>query len=318
MRVLITGGAGFIGSHVAKALKQAGHLPIVLDSLLKGHEESVKWGPFIKADLSDRNAIEKALKDHDIEAVIHMAALTNVRESFDLPDLYYTSNVCNTINLLTAMKACGIEHLIFSSTCAVYGVPKEFPINEKTPLIPVNPYGKSKLMCEEVFKDFKGLKYVALRYFNAAGADPDGELGETNIPPAHLIPIVVDAALNGTPFNLFGEDHDTKDGTPVRDYIHVQDLSLAHIKALTYLIKGGESLTFNLGTGKPYSVKEVIEEVEKQTGKKINIAMKPSHHGEPDHLECDYSYAEKILDWRPTHSSLSQLVRDTLLWQKAI
>lgn len=318
MRVLVTGGAGFIGSHVAKALKQAGHLPVVFDSLLHGHEWSVKWGPMIKADLSDQKAIEKALKEYNIEAVMHFAALTNVRESFEKPAIYYASNVANTINLLALMDAISIKYFIFSSTSAVYGVPKTLPISEKTPPFPINPYGKSKLICEHIINDFPQIKHVALRYFNAAGADPEGELGETHIPPSHLIPIVIDAALNNRVFELFGDDHKTADGTSVRDFIHVSDLASAHIKALDYLKNGGDSLTCNLGTGKPYSVKEVIEEVERQTGKKIKVVKRPSHPGEPDHLECDYRFAEKVLDWRPTHSSLSELVKDTLLWQKAI
>lgn len=318
MRVLVTGGAGFIGSQVSKALHQAGHTPIVIDSLQKGHEWAVKWGPLIKADLSNESAISVALKEHKVQAVMHFAALTNVRESFDQPALYYESNVRNTIHLLSAMDTCNVTKLIFSSTCAIYGVPKTFPISEKTPHDPVNPYGKTKLMCEQIMADFPSLRFVALRYFNAAGADPEGELGEAHSPPSHLIPIVVDCILKDKPFYLFGNDHKTDDGTSVRDYIHVVDLASAHVKALSYLEKNGTSTALNLGTGKPYSVQAVINEVEKQTGKKLSVVIKPSHKGEPDHLECDYSLAASTLTWKPIHSSLETMVSDTLRWQKTL
>lgn len=318
MRVLVTGGAGFIGSQVCKALKFAGHTPIVYDSLENGFEWTVKWGPFVKANLSDQPSITSALKEHNVDAVMHFAALTNVRESFDRPALYYEYNVRNTINLLSAMDACYVDKLIFSSSCAIYGVPKVFPISEKTPANPVNPYGKTKLICEEIMADFPKLKYVALRYFNAAGADIDGDLGESHSPPSHLIPIVIDCILHDKPFELYGRDHDTLDGTSVRDYIHVFDLASAHVKSLSYLEAGGKPIALNLGTGKPYSVQQVINEVETQSGKKLHVIDKPSHKGEPDHLECDYHLAESTLNWKPCHSSLSEMVKDTLRWQKTL
>ncbi len=315
MRILVTGGAGFIGSQVAKMLHLCNHTPIVFDSLYTGHKQAVQWGPFIHQDLSDIQAIKKALKEHEIDAVMHFAALTNVRESFTEPALYYAYNVGNTINLLSAMSECNIQTLLFSSSCAVYGIPITFPVSEKMPLDPINPYGKTKLMCEEIMADFPNINYVAFRYFNAAGADLDGELGEMATPPAHLIPIVCHAAIKQVPLELFGNTHPTHDGSPVRDYIHVVDLAHAHLNALDYLTNGGKSIVLNLGTGTPYSVFDVIKEVETQSNQTITLEIKPAHPGEPPHLECDYQLAEKILDWSPTHSSLSQLVKDTLTWQ---
>jgi UDP-arabinose 4-epimerase len=260
MHVLVTGGAGFIGSHTAKLLAQAGLRPIVLDNLQRGHREAVKWGPLIEADVGDRNALDRALVEYPVEAVLHFAAFAYVGESMRAPELYFRNNLLNTLNLLDAMRARQVRKIVFSSSCAVYGIPlSRIPIDENHIQQPVNPYGESKCMVERVLHWYGrvyGLEWVALRYFNAAGADPEGELGENHDPETHLIPLAISAAMGlNSGLSIYGTDYDTPDGTAIRDYLHVTDLAAAHLAALRYLDTGGSSTAFNLGTGRGHSVR---------------------------------------------------------------
>ena len=253
--ILITGGAGYIGSHINKLLNKSGYDTIVLDNLIKGHEEAVKWGKFVNVDLGDENELKSVFETYDIEAVMHFAAFSSVAESVQEPEKYFKNNYENTRNLLKVMNEFGVKRIIFSSTAALYGIPETVPIKEDAPLQPINPYGESKLMVENLLKDesdFRGLKYVSLRYFNAAGADIDCEIGENHNPESHLIPLVLDAAIGKRDsISIFGDDYNTDDGTCVRDYIHVEDLADAHLKALQYLEEPfNDSNVFNLGNGR--------------------------------------------------------------------
>ena len=253
MSILIVGGAGYIGSHTAKLVAASGHRPVVFDNLVYGHRSAVKWGPFVEGDLADPAAIRRALLEHDVKAVIHFAAYAYVGESMTDPGKYFRNNVAGTINLLDAMVAVGVRDLVFSSTCATYGEPREVPISESHPQNPVNAYGETKLAVERMLRWYgqaHGLRYAALRYFNAAGADPDGDVGEDHDPETHLIPLAIAAAYGrGGPLSIFGTDYPTPDGTAVRDYIHVLDLAEAHLQALAKLAEGTPSLHLNLGTG---------------------------------------------------------------------
>jgi UDP-arabinose 4-epimerase len=267
MRVLVTGGAGFIGSHTCKALACAGLEPVVLDDLSMGHRGAVRWGPFIHGNVGNRSLLRQMMAEHRIEGVIHFAAHAYVGESVSEPRKYFHNNVANTLALLDAMMDVGVQRIVFSSTCATYGLPESLPIGEDHPQRPVNPYGESKLFVEKILQAYGhayGLRWITLRYFNAAGADPDGELGEVHEPETHLIPLVIHAALGQRPWiDVFGTDYKTSDGTAIRDFIHVTDLADAHARALRHLRNGGESLALNLGTGTGYSVREVIATVER-------------------------------------------------------
>jgi len=271
--VLVTGGAGYIGSHTCKALAAAGYSPVTLDNLAYGHRWAVRWGPFEQADLDDRQAVERVLREHRIGAVIHFAAYAYVGESMTDPGKYFRNNVVNTLNLLEAMRAAGVGRIVFSSTCATYGVPKGVPIAEDHPQLPVNPYGESKLFVERALHwngVAHGLRWMALRYFNAAGADPDGEIGEDHDPETHLIPLAIEAALGRRPdLQVMGTDYPTADGTAIRDYVHVTDLADAHLRALHHLEGDGPSGALNLGTGRGHSVREVVAMVERVTGRKV-------------------------------------------------
>ncbi|MER3484282.1 MAG: UDP-glucose 4-epimerase GalE, partial [Meiothermus sp.] len=284
MNVLVTGGAGYIGSHTAKALHRAGFTPIVLDNLSMGHAWAVKWGPLVQADLADRGALFSAMRAHRVEAVIHFAANAYVGESMQNPAQYFRNNVTGTLNLLEAMQEAGVRHMVFSSSCATYGIPQELPIPEEHPQQPINPYGESKLMGERLLRWFgecHGLGWVALRYFNAAGADPEGDLGEEHQPETHLIPLVIGAALGVRgPVRVFGTDYPTPDGTAIRDYIHVSDLAQAHVRALEYLVQGGASQAFNLGTGVGHSVLEVIQTVKRLGGRQVPFEEAPRRPGD--------------------------------------
>src|SRR6185369_9403550 len=275
MSILIVGGAGYIGSHTAKLVAASGRRPVVFDNLVYGHRAAVKWGPLVEGDLADPAAIRRALSEHAVEAVIHFAAYAYVGESMTDPGKYFRNNVAGTINLLDAMVARGVRHLVFSSTCATYGLPREVPISEDHPQVPVNPYGESKLAVERIlhwYGQAHGLRYAALRYFNAAGADPDAEVGEDHDPETHLIPLAIAAARGqGEALSIFGTDYPTPDGTAVRDYIHVADLAQAHVAALAALEKGAASLRLNLGTGRGSSVREVVAAVERATGSKVPV-----------------------------------------------
>jgi UDP-arabinose 4-epimerase len=319
MQILITGGAGYIGSHTAKRLAQAGYEPVVLDNLCHGHRWAVRWGPFVEMDLSNRERLRHVFADYRIAAVIHFAAFAYVGESMRAPAEYFRNNVVNTLNLLDAMRESGVGRIVFSSTCATYGEPREVPIPEDHPQQPVNPYGESKLMVERLLQWYGqayGIGWTALRYFNAAGADPEGELGEVHDPETHLIPRAMAAALGDLPaLDLFGTDYDTPDGTAVRDYIHVTDLADAHIKALLRLHQGGYSTAFNLGTGCGHSVREVISMVEQVGGRKVPVNESPRRAGDPPRLVANPARACRELDWTPRFSSLRQIIETAWQWQ---
>ncbi len=319
MNLLITGGAGYIGSHTAKAFARAGFEPVVLDSLERGHRDSVRWGPLIEANLADRAALERALRTNQIDAVIHFAAYAYVGESMRLPDRYFRNNVVHTLNLLEAMNAAGVGKIVFSSTCATYGDPVRIPIAEDHPQQPVNPYGESKLMVERMLRwygEAYGFQWAALRYFNAAGADPDGELGEEHDPETHLIPLAIAAAAGSIErLEIYGTDYDTPDGTAIRDYLHVTDLAEAHVAALRYLSGGGASGALNLGTGRGYSVREVVAMVEKVSGRKVPVREVGRRAGDPPCLLADPSRAKRELGWLPCHSSLEEMVRTAWEWK---
>jgi UDP-arabinose 4-epimerase len=320
MNLLITGGAGYIGSHTAKAFARAGFKPIVLDSLERGHRSAVRWGPLIEANLADRAALEQALRDYQIDAVIHFAAYAYVGESMRSPDIYFRNNVVHTLNLLEAMKAAGVGRIVFSSTCATYGDPVRIPIAEDHPQNPVNAYGESKLMVERMLRWYGlayGFKWAALRYFNAAGADPDGELGEEHDPETHLIPLAIAAAAGSIErLEIYGTDYDTPDGTAIRDYLHVTDLGDAHVAALRYLSGGGASGALNLGTGRGYSVREVVAMAEKVSGRKVPVREVGRRAGDPPCLLADPSKANRELGWLPGHSSLEEMVRTAWEWKR--
>jgi len=318
MRVLVTGGAGYIGSHTAKALAEAGHEPVVFDNLSTGHKWAVKWGPLIEADLADRAAIRKALDDHGIDAVIHFAACAYVGESMQDPGKYFQNNVAGTLNLLEAMHGAGVSKIVFSSSCATYGIPESLPLNEDHPTIPVNPYGESKLMVEKMlrwFGEIHGFKWISLRYFNAAGADPDCEIGEVHIPETHLVPLAIEAALDKSKkLSVFGTDYPTPDGTAIRDYIHVTDLAGAHLLALDAMERV-KNQVFNLGTGTGASVKEIVERVSGLSGNPIEPVYEKRRPGDPAVLVADYGKASRVLGWKPTFSDISVCLKTALAWR---
>ncbi|MFB3922743.1 MAG: UDP-glucose 4-epimerase GalE [Terriglobia bacterium] len=318
MRVLVTGGAGYIGSHTAKALAKAGHEVVVLDNLSSGHRWAVKWGPCVEGDLADAAVLRTALKAYGIDAVMHFAASIQVGESVRDPKKYFWNNVVNTLRLLDAMLEAGVAHIVFSSSAAVYGKPEKVPIPEEHPTRPVNPYGDTKLMMERALEHYGaayGLRWAALRYFNAAGADAEGELGEEHEPETHLIPLVIKAALGKRPFvEVFGTDYATPDGTAIRDYIHISDLADAHVKALQYLARGGESIALNLGTGRGHSVREVIAAVARLANGQVPTRDAPRRPGDPPVLVADPSRAMSVLDWKPQCPGLDRIVESAWRW----
>ncbi|KAA6183963.1 UDP-glucose 4-epimerase GalE [Thiohalocapsa marina] len=316
--VLVTGGAGYIGSHACKALAQAGYQPVACDNLVYGHPWAVKWGPLEQGDIADRAWLDALIARYRPVAVMHFAAYAYVGESVQDPGKYYRNNVAGTLTLLEALRDHQVRHCIFSSTCATYGVPAVMPIDEATPQAPINPYGASKWMIERILADFEvahGLRSLSLRYFNAAGADPDGEIGEEHAPETHLIPLAIQAAQRGEPaLAIFGTDYDTPDGTAVRDYIHVTDLAVAHVKALEDLLAGGASGALNLGTGQGYSVREVVEAVEVVSGRPVPVREAARRVGDPPVLVADPRRAMQRLDWQPRYSSLSRIVETAWGW----
>jgi len=320
--ILVTGGAGYIGAHACKALSRAGYAPVVYDNLVYGHPESVKWGPLEKGDIGDRRQLEAVLQKHKPAAVMHFAAYAYVGESVENPAKYYRNNVAGTLSLLESMRNCGINQMIFSSTCATYGMPEKIPIGEDHPQQPINPYGRSKLMIEWILRDFAvayGLNFVSLRYFNAAGADPDAEIGEDHNPETHLIPLVLDVALDRRDhLEIFGTDYSTSDGTCIRDYIHVSDLADAHLLALEYLRDGGESNVFNLGNGNGFSVRQVIDSAAKVTGCDIPYLDSDRRPGDPTVLIGDSEKIRRFLGWRPVLSQLETIIETAWQWQKKI
>lgn len=316
--VLVTGGAGFIGSHSCKALAAAGYHPVSFDNLSTGHADAVQFGPLIRGDLRDRAALDAAIKAHRITAILHFAASAYVGESVVNPGAYYDNNVGSMIALLGVSQAAGIDKFVFSSSCATYGIPETLPIVEATPQNPINPYGRTKLIGEQMLADYaasSGLRYAALRYFNAAGADPDGKLGERHDPETHLIPLaLMTAAGQRKVLSIFGDDYPTKDGTCIRDYIHVTDLARAHVLALDHLIAAKPSVCLNLGSGQGQSIREIIREIEIMTGRVLPTRIEPRRIGDPASLTADPSRAAEVLGFRAQNSDLKQIITDAAPW----
>lgn len=322
MAVLVTGGAGYVGSHVNKVLNQQGYQTVVFDNLINGHRELLRWGEFVEGDLCDEKAIGAVFDRCEIEAVFHFAAYAYVGESVTDPQKYYLNNMIGSLNLLRAMMRAQTKFFVFSSTAATYGIPHSSPIDETHATQPINPYGRTKLMIENVLADYAeayGLRYAALRYFNAAGADPEGEIGELHEPETHLIPLILDVAIGKRPqIKIFGTDYDTKDGSCVRDYIHVTDLASAHLLALAHLKNGGDCGAFNLGTETGFSVREVIEEARRISGKPIDVIEADRRPGDPDTLVASARKAKDLLGWTPKYGDLSDVLKTAWHWhQKA-
>ena len=318
--VLVTGGAGYIGSHTCKALAKAGYTPVVYDSLCRGNAWCVKWGPLEIGDLMDGERLRDVLRKYRPVGVIHFAAFAYVGESMQNPLLYYRNNVSGTASLLRAIAAEGVDRLVFSSTCATYGTPETNPINEDLPQRPINPYGQSKLMVEQILRDCAkdgSLSVVALRYFNAAGADGDGEIGEVHNPETHLIPLALGAAKGiAPPLTVFGNDYPTPDGTCIRDYIHVTDLADAHVKAFAHTSGTQGFSAFNLGTGTGISIKEVIQVAQEVTGREVPFSFGPRREGDPAALVADPSRARDMLGWYARHSDLRNILQTAWDWMQ--
>ncbi|MBY0432074.1 MAG: UDP-glucose 4-epimerase GalE [Rhodospirillales bacterium] len=316
--VLVTGGAGYVGSHACKALAAAGHHPVVYDSLAHGHRDFVRWGPLEQGDIADSARLDAVITQYRPDAVMHFAALIFVGESVIDPARYYLNNVAGTLNLLEAVRRNGIGAMVFSSTCAIYGVPVQVPIPDGHPIAPINPYGAGKAVVEGMLRDYAaayGLRYAALRYFNAAGADPGGEIGERHDPENHAIPLAVLAAMGrGTAFQILGTDYETPDGTAIRDYIHVNDLAAAHVAAIDHLLKDGDSLRLNLGTGIGTSVRQLVAAVERVAGHSLNPIEKPRRAGDSPILVADARAARAILGWQPRWTAIDDIVATAWAW----
>lgn len=319
-KILVVGGAGYIGSHMVKQLLRLGYEVVVLDNLENGHRDAVIGGEFVLGDIADSNLLDSIFSDHQIDGVMHFASYIQVGESVVEPAKYYRNNVSNTLNLLEAMVQHELKVFVFSSTAAVFGEPQYIPIDEKHPQSPINPYGKSKLMVEQVLEDFDrayGLKSICLRYFNAAGADPDGLLGERHDPETHLIPLILQVASGRRKsIEVFGDDYETKDGTCIRDYIHVNDICQAHVLALQKLFDDGASARYNLGNGTGFSVKEVIQSVRRTTTKPISVKDSPRRDGDPAQLVADSNAAISELGWKPEYVDLDTIVAHAWAWEK--
>jgi UDP-glucose 4-epimerase len=318
MTVLIVGGAGYIGSHIVKALQRDNREVVVFDNLEKGHREAIPDVAFYQGDLRNKKDARGIFEKYQIDAAMHFSAYSLVGESMEKPELYYENNIYGTLNLLTAMKDSGVKHFIFSSTAAVYGEPLKVPIDEEHPVSPTNVYGETKLATEKMldwFDSVYGIKSVSLRYFNAAGADPDGDIGELHDPETHLVPLVLAAALGEAEYiSIFGDDYDTKDGTCIRDYIHVNDLADAHILALDYLMSGNEPTVFNLGNGNGYSVKEIIDVARKVTSRDIPVRTGGRRPGDPAVLIASSEKAQRVLGWSPKLYDIITIVETAWKW----
>lgn len=318
-RILVLGGAGYIGSHCCKALAEAGDEPVVYDNLSTGHEDFVRWGPILRGDICDAEALRSAIAEVQPDGIMHFAALALVGPSMSDPGSYWRVNVGGTLNLLEAMRDLNIPALVFSSTCAVYGEPRTVPIVETEKREPVNPYGATKLACERMMDDFghaHGIRSMRLRYFNAAGADREHRIGERHEPETHLIPLIMDAALGRRPdVRVFGSDYDTPDGTALRDYVHVEDLAAAHLAAMRHLLAGGATEAVNLGTGRGASVAEIIRTVEDVSGMRVPSVAAPRRAGDPPALVADPSRARDLLGWR-AERSLERTVSDAWEWHR--
>jgi UDP-arabinose 4-epimerase len=316
--ILVTGGAGYIGAHACKALARVGYLPVVYDNLSRGHRAAVRWGPMVEGDIADRERLRAAFAEHRIAAVMHFAAYAYVGESVGDPALYYRNNLCGSLALLDAMREAGVGEIVFSSTCATYGNPDSVPIRETAPQRPVNPYGETKLAIERAlhwYGQAYGIRSVALRYFNAAGADPEGEIGEDHEPETHLVPLLLQAALGRRPaIEVYGTDYPTPDGTAIRDYVHVDDLAAAHLSALERLRGGGAGIALNLGTGRGHSVREVIAAAKAVSGRNVPARDAPRRPGDPPVLVADPSLAYETLGWRARHSGIESIIATALAW----
>jgi UDP-glucose-4-epimerase GalE len=319
--VIVTGGAGYIGSHACKALAKAGFVPVVYDNLSLGFEESVLYGPLEIGDVRDEVRFAEVMAKHKPVAVMHFAALIAVGDSVKDPAAYYETNTLGAWKVLEAVRRAGVP-FVFSSTAAVYGIPESSPVREDALLSPINPYGQSKLAVERMMADYGaayGLKFAALRYFNACGADVEGEIGLRNVNPPHLIPSALEVLMGTRPaLRVFGTDYPTADGTAVRDYIHVTDLAEAHVAALDYLLKGGESAILNLGSGRGYSVQEIVEAVETATGKDLAVVKEARRAGDPPVLVADCAKAKDLLGWAPKYSDLATIVRTGWAWRQKL
>ncbi len=320
MAILVTGGAGYIGSHINKLLAHEGYETVVFDNLIYGHREAVKWGTLIEGDLKNIDQIEAVFERYPIEAVFHFAAYAYVGESVAEPEKYYYNNIGCTLNLLKVMRKYGCDKIIFSSSCATYGEPAQMPITEDMPQNPINPYGFTKYAVERIFRDYErayGLKYVVLRYFNAAGADPEGEIGEAHDPETHIIPLILDAASGKRPnVKVFGMDYPTRDGSCIRDYIHVSDLATAHLLALRHLEAGKPSQFLNLGNTKGTSVLELIEAAKRVTGRDIPVILSDRRPGDPAVLVGSSEKAKRVLGWVPVYGDIDTIVRHAWAWHE--
>jgi UDP-glucose 4-epimerase len=319
---LVTGGAGYIGSHTLKALERANYSPICFDNLSTGYRGFADGYPFVQGSLENPADLEPALDSSGaVDAVMHFASHALVGESFHNPFKYYHDNIVNALNLLEAMRKRGIRYFVFSSSCSTYGIPSRVPILESEPLDPINPYGATKMIIERILSDYEkafGIRFVSLRYFNAAGADAEGSIGENHIPETHLIPRLFEVAMGRAPAaQVYGNDYPTPDGTCIRDYIHVTDLAAAHVAALAYLLSGNNSDIFNLGTGKGFSVLQVLDQVRKSTGKEVPVETVPRRPGDPPELVADPRKAQAALRWHARHSSLEEIVESAWNWHRA-
>lgn len=319
-KVLVTGGGGYVGSHVCLALAEAGYQPVVYDNLSNGHREFVQWGPLEVGDIRDRARLDQVLATYRPIAVLHFAALIEVGESVAHPGRFYDNNVAGAVTLVQAVRDAGVSEMVFSSTCATYGNPLRLPIDENHPQIPLNPYGRSKLIVEQMLADYgrySGFRSVSLRYFNAAGADRKSRIGERHEPETHAIPLAIQTALGvRQSFTVFGDDYDTRDGTATRDYVHVSDLANAHVRALRYLLSGGETSAFNLGTGQGTTVRELLSAVEAATGRPLPIKVAGRRPGDAPVLVADSRKSYDVLGWRPTQD-LNDIVTSALAWHRA-
>lgn len=319
-QILVTGGAGYIGAHTVKRLNAAGFETVVYDSLATGHRDFARWGGFIQGDVNDAEALDRLFTSRDIDAVVHFAAASQVGESVREPLRYYQNNVGGTISLLAAMRRHKVQTLVFSSSCSVYGPPFEGLLTEDHPCAPISPYAKTKRMMEEVMEDMAhagGLRYTALRYFNAAGADPEAEVGERHNPETHLIPLVLQIALGQRErLDIFGDDYPTPDGTAIRDYIHVQDLADAHILALRHLQRGGASGAVNLGNGQGHSVRQVVDAAREITGHEIPVRLAPRREGDSPRLVGDATKARSVLGWNPAMADIREIIATAWAWHQ--
>jgi UDP-glucose 4-epimerase len=318
--ILVVGGAGYIGSHTCLDLRTKGFTPVVFDDLSNGHQEFVRWGPFEHGDIGDRERIDEVLRSYKPEAIIHFAGLIEVGQSVKAPVAFFQTNVSGSINLISAALKVGIDKLVFSSTCATYGLPQRIPIDESHPQSPINPYGRSKLMVEQMLQDlslYKGFRSVALRYFNAAGADPEGRVGEWHDPETHAVPLAIDVALGRRPvFQIFGNDFETRDGTCVRDFVHVMDLAEAHSRSIQYLLDGGATTALNLGSGDGTTVLELIQAIETVSGRPLATEFTSRRQGDSPMLVADSRMAGITLDWKPRHK-LNSIIETAWRWHSS-